>query len=209
MENSKRITRELFNSICKGLKSCAIVLFLSVAGMFISCFVYFPDLAAQTDQRQIVGRERVSLRLAQSIPVTNNGILFAQSDINVEKLRGASEHFNSGSRRTSEAITIFLLLLLLCLLISGLIYYDAVYLKQQKNLENPWVVFKELCKAHQLRRREKLFLQRAADGLGLDDPLPLFIEPKFLMSLLENNDFKEDRMEVMKLLHMFFGIEPA
>ncbi|GHT25417.1 hypothetical protein FACS18942_00170 [Planctomycetales bacterium] len=116
--------------------------------------------------------------------------------------------FGAGPKKSYDTFIIFFSLILLFLFLGGLIYYETIFIKQRGDLENPWVVFKELCKAHQLNRSDRLVLQRAADELDLDDPLPLFIEPRFLKSLLENKDFQTDRLTVLKLLHQFFGIEP-
>jgi len=204
VEDSKRTITEAEPRKCKSqlfLRAVARVLFLSLAFLLFQCFVYCSDVSAQTDRRSTVNRERIPQeyqRVAQSVPRDGR-----------ELLREAfGNDFGNTSKKSSETLVVFFFLILLFLFVGGLVYYDTVYLKNRGNLENPWVVFRELCKAHQLNRNDKVFLQRAADVLDLDDPLPLFIEPKYLLSLLDNKDFQTDRIEALKLLHQFFDFEP-
>lgn len=93
--------------------------------------------------------------------------------------------------------------------IVGLVYYDANYRQHHSNLENPWIVFRELCKAHQLTWTEAKFLKKLAVELDLDDPLPLFIEPRYFVGALENKALESSKPTIQYLLKKFFGIKPG
>lgn len=99
--------------------------------------------------------------------------------------------------------------MLLFAAVVGLVYYDTNYRQNRSNLENPWLVFQELCKAHQLTRTERKFLKQLAQILQLDDPLPLFIEPKYLVGALENKNCAADRSSIEYFLRKLFDINPG
>ncbi len=96
---------------------------------------------------------------------------------------------------------------ILGLLVAGLVYGDRKYRQFQKDgYENPAMLFRELCAAHQLTKLERGLLKDIAQELDLEDALPLFIDPKFFFSALEEPRFAESRKAIKYLLGKFFDI---
>ncbi len=92
-------------------------------------------------------------------------------------------------------------------LTGGLIYFDYYYRKRsQAIIDNPAYLFAELVRAHELTRAEKRFLTDFANGFDLEDPLPLFIEPKYFLAALDDNRYAETHKTIEYLLKKLFDI---
>ncbi len=99
------------------------------------------------------------------------------------------------------------LLLFLVALIGGLVYFD--YWQRQKSksdLDDPKMLFRELCAAHRLTAAEKKFLRDFAEDMNLEDPLPLFIEPNYYVHALRDPLFERSGQIIAYLLNKFFDV---
>jgi hypothetical protein len=70
--------------------------------------------------------------------------------------------------------------------------------------DSPSSLFFELCVAHQLTRIERNIIERVARSAGIDDPLPIFIEPNYLQNAVYNNAFKDAQQNIEYLLAKLF-----
>ena len=122
-------------------------------------------------------------------------------------LEEVSESFRAGSQGIWIFVTFFIFLIALA---AGLIYFD-IYVRQRNkaDLDNPRFLFIELVRAHELNRTEKQFLTDFADESNLEDPLPLFIEPEYFLTALDDERFRESYRTIAYLLKKLFGIEHA
>ena len=124
---------------------------------------------------------------------------------NRPQLRDISDSFASGSG--SSWIFLFFFVFLVALAI-GLVYFDLHLRRRSKvGIDNPHYLLTELIRAHELTRVEKQFLTDFADESNLTDPLPLFIEPKYFLSALDDDRFQESHRMIEYLLKKLFDIE--
>jgi hypothetical protein len=70
--------------------------------------------------------------------------------------------------------------------------------------DSPAALFVELCAAHQLTRMERSLIERVAEAADVSDPLPIFIEPRYLQDATENSKFKEVKQIIEYLLTKLF-----
>lgn len=114
--------------------------------------------------------------------------------------------FGPNSFRTNLYYIVFFMIL--AAVVGALIYYDVHYRRRfQSAYEDPDLLFKELCKAHELTRSERRFLRNFADRLDLDDPLPLFIEPNHFLAVMDDRDFTEFRPTIRYFLGKLFDLK--
>jgi len=120
-------------------------------------------------------------------------------------LEGISESFRETSQGTWVFLVFFLFLIVLTV---GLVYFDVHFRQRKKaGIDNPHYLFTELVRVHELNRIEKRFLTDFADESNLDDPLPLFIEPEYFRSALDDDRFRESHRMISYLLKKLFDIE--
>ncbi|MDR3183172.1 MAG: hypothetical protein LBT89_09700 [Planctomycetaceae bacterium] len=92
--------------------------------------------------------------------------------------------------------------------IAGVFYWQ--YLCQQRltrALEDPAFLVRELNSVHQLTRDEISLMQSVAEEKTLVNTLVLFIEPDYLMQVLEDKKYALSRHITRSLLEKLFGIE--
>lgn len=115
--------------------------------------------------------------------------------------------FGPTSLRTNLVYVAFFLVLFV--IVAGLIYYDMKYRQRlQKAHDDPDMLFRELCIAHELTKAEKRFLRDFAGENGLKNPLSLFIEPKYFEQALERDDFASAQSTIEYLLEKLFDLTP-
>ena len=120
-------------------------------------------------------------------------------------LRDISDSFAGGSGPSWVFLVFFICLAALAI---GLVYFD-IYIRRQDRtgIDNPLYLFTELVRVHELTRVEKQFLEDFADESNLVDPLPLFVEPEYFLSALDDDRFQESYEMIAYLLKKLFGIE--
>lgn len=176
------------------------VVFLFGEGDLAPPFQTVLPVQAQTNKRNVFETRRST---------TPNRSRSRTDDETNETLRqalgkGFGKHLSSGS------LLLYLgFFAVLFALIFSLVYYDSNYRRYHSSLENPWIVFRELCKAHQLTRAEARFLKKISEDFKLDDPLPLFIEPRYFIGALENKTLESSKPMIQYLMKKFFEIEPG
>jgi hypothetical protein len=77
--------------------------------------------------------------------------------------------------------------------------------RESRPLNSPKVLFRELCRAHQLGHADRKLLREIADWHGMADPVQLFLEPQHFQSA----DMREAlacEYEADQLHHRLFGI---
>ena len=125
-----------------------------------------------------------------------------------EILRKSSQEFSS--RSGSAGILIFIIFFaFLAVLAIGLIVFDIFIRRRNKvGYDNPRYLFSELVRAHELTRVEKQFLLDFADESGMEDSLPLFVEPRYFLAALDDDRFQESHKMIEYLLKKLFDIDP-
>ncbi len=124
-----------------------------------------------------------------------------------QALRDVSRSFQASTENRAGATYYVVALALLGILIAGLVYLDARYRRFQKEgYDNPEMLFRELCTAHQLTKLERGLLKDIASELSLENALPLFADPKYFLHALTESYFAESRKTIKYLLGKFFDI---
>ena len=88
-----------------------------------------------------------------------------------------------------------------------LVYWQHRRRKQTEwELNDPMALVKELNFAHQLSEQEKRLMQEVSSKNTLSSPLQLFVEPKFLLDVWEDDSFVSSQPLVRRLLSKLFDI---
>jgi hypothetical protein len=100
-------------------------------------------------------------------------------------------------------------LLVFCLFFVCVWAVARVFIKPEGagSLSNPKVLFRELCRAHELSRREWWFLTRLASHHQLINPSRLFLEPQWLDPAVCGESWRGHAARLRELrLRIFAGI---
>lgn len=89
-----------------------------------------------------------------------------------------------------------------------LVRYDVKHRRRFRSAyEDPDFLFRELCAVHGLTKAERRFLRNLADDLELDDPLPLFIEPKHFLRATDAEKYQTHKSMLHYFLEKLFDFE--
>ena len=122
-------------------------------------------------------------------------------------VRGIGEQFSNRSQ-WGQTVGVLACILLLLVLAASLAVLDGYWRRRNKAIiDNPRYLFTELVRAHELTRIERQFLINFANEKNLEDPLPLFIEPQYFQSALDDDQFSESYPMIDYLLKKLFDIE--
>lgn len=166
--------------------------------MFLSPFLSIESVSAQSERRRVFDVDRSTPSKPRQA---------ADEELARSLKRGLGRGFGSNSFRTNLAYIVFFLFLFL--VVGGLIYYDMKYRQRlQKVHEDPDMLFRELCAAHELTKVENRFLRDFAKENRLRNPLPLFIEPKYFERALKRENDDATRSTLEYLLEKLFDLTP-
>ena len=73
-----------------------------------------------------------------------------------------------------------------------------------KSYNSPPELFRELCRAHRLDRRERRLLKRLAAAWGLASPAYLFIEPNYFDTTRLSAEWEQDAQRIARLRRRLF-----
>ncbi len=140
--------------------------------------------------------------LAQSSRFRGTGQKADQTS--TQTLKELSKGFTSSDRNLSHYAVVFVII---AILIAGLVYLDWLYHQRRKGgFDNPQLLLRELCAAHQLTKLEQSLLNDIAVEYDLDDALPLFVEPQHFARALKEKRYAGQRKSILYLLEKFFDI---
>ena len=120
-----------------------------------------------------------------------------------------NRHFSTTSTRDQQYGQL-LLLIVAGAVIAFTIWLAYQFLKQRKELASPVTVhgiYKKLCRIHNLTIIERYMLHKVRKQTGLDDPLPLFVEPKYFSQVLEDKNMSAYRLTIHKIMQKLFGYQ--
>lgn len=92
------------------------------------------------------------------------------------------------------------------------VWLMAAYMRRNerpKNFDNPRKLFQELCKLHRLERHEASLLRVVADGIPLENPSLLFVDPSLLDAAILDARWAEESADLARFRELFFGDEEA
>lgn len=88
----------------------------------------------------------------------------------------------------------------------------ATYMRRSerpKTVDNPKKLFRELCGLHRLERHETALLRALADGISLENPSLLFIDPGLLDAAILDPRWTEESADLARFRELFFGDEES
>jgi hypothetical protein len=80
---------------------------------------------------------------------------------------------------------------IIALIILAVLFERYLMYRVKLTADSPAALFVELCAAHQLTRMERHLIERVAEVADISDPLPVFMEPKYLTDAMENENFQD------------------
>jgi len=118
------------------------------------------------------------------------------------EFRGSHAHFGM-----SEAITG--LAILACVVVGTILLTHLLSREERlRRTNDPWGLFRSLCRAHRLPRVEVRLLQRVAHARQLDHPARLFLEPERFHIPCDDPRFGRDRAMLAQIAsRLFAGLE--
>ena len=128
-----------------------------------------------------------------------------------ERLNQAfQEEFTTGMGDLRSYLYYAVFLIFLGALTGVLVYYDMNRRRaEMEGFDNPKRLFRELCAVHRLTAAERKFLRDFAEDADLEDPLPLFIEPRYFYDALDRPEHTASRQMIRYLLVKLFDIKLA
>ncbi|MGL4595461.1 MAG: hypothetical protein ACRCUY_12110 [Thermoguttaceae bacterium] len=147
--------------------------------------------------------------LFYSCCINNVPLLAEQDDLVSQLKKGMTVNFFGGSHSTnSSPVGLIVFLLVIALFLIFIFFLDRNY-RHSKNdaITNSNELFRELCRAHQLAMRERLLLVEIAEDASLENPLPLFVEPKYLLDTLQDFDLVSVHPLISTIIATLFGKE--
>jgi len=88
------------------------------------------------------------------------------------------------------------------------VWLMATYMRRSerpKTVDNPKKLFQELCRVHRLERHEASMLRAVADGIPLENPSLLFIDPGLLDGAILDPRWVEESADLTRYRELFFG----
>ena len=125
---------------------------------------------------------------------------------------GINRQFSSSSpAKGQQSGELFLLLITAAVLIFvvWLAYQFFGQKEKHSTAENAWDVYKKLCRAHNLSVTEKHVVRKVYRQLGLDDPLPLFVEPEYFRKMLNDESMSSCHSIVRDIMKKLFEPNPV
>lgn len=154
------------------------------------------------------GRNVFDVRKSSSSPASSRP---KSDDATRDRLNQAfQKEFTTGFGEAGTYLYYLVFLVFLGVLIGVLVYYDIHRRRsEQPGFDNPKYLFRELCAAHHLTAVERRFLRDFAEELDLEDPLPLFIEPRYFYDALNDHGHGFSVQMIRYLLVKLFDIKLA
>jgi len=133
--------------------------------------------------------------------------LFAIDERASQVFDGINKHFGGNSDTTDQQFGQFFLLItagVVLVLVVGLAYQLFMQSSMSSAPETSWGLYKKLCRVHRLSMSEKYVVRKLYRLVGLEDPLPLFVEPNYLKQILTDTTMIQYHATVQNILHKLF-----
>ena len=132
---------------------------------------------------------------------------FADDKHSKQIFDGISKQFSSSSpAKGQQSGELFLLLITAAVLVFvvWLAYQFFGQKEKHTTADNAWDVYKKLCRAHNLNVTEKHVVRKVYRQIGLDDPLPLFVEPEYFRQTLNDESMSSCHSIVRDIMKKLF-----
>ncbi|MDR2762281.1 MAG: hypothetical protein LBB88_06720 [Planctomycetaceae bacterium] len=92
----------------------------------------------------------------------------------------------------------------IALIAVAVIFERYLAYRMKTTADSPSALFIELCAGHQLTRMERNLIEQVAKNADINDPLPIFIEPKYLINAINKQVFQNSQQAIEYLLAKLF-----
>jgi NADH:ubiquinone oxidoreductase subunit 3 (subunit A) len=119
-----------------------------------------------------------------------------------------SRSIEQGNSTFSARYYLFVAIILVLIGILSYLLQKFYSERHERLLNDPLILFQELCTVHQLTLPEQQLLQNVAKDQELNNPLSLFIEPQHIRQALNNPLFEKFYIDIEILLTKLFDLIP-
>ena len=119
-----------------------------------------------------------------------------------------SDQFSTKSAVKDQQFGEFFLLIIsgvVLVFVAWLAYQFILYRKRISSPDTPWGLYKKLCQVHNLSVKEKYVIRMISRQNGLEDPLPLFVEPNYFKQVLADETMYRYHLTTQNLLNRLFA----
>jgi len=134
--------------------------------------------------------------------------IFAQSPKANQIFENLNDQFSAKSSAKDHQLgEVFLLFVAGAVLafVIWLAYQLYVQRKQSLSPDSAWGLYQKLCQVHHLSFKERSVIRKVCRWNGLEDPLPLFVEPKYFKQILADETMFRFHEVVQELLSKLFS----
>lgn len=134
--------------------------------------------------------------------------IFAEREKADQVFESLSNQFTGKTAPKDHQFGEFFLLIIAAVVlvfVTWLAYQFLMYRKRVYSPDSAWGLYRKLCQVHNLSLREKLVVRKVCSQNGLDDPLPLFVEPNFFKQVLADATLHRYHPVVQNILDKLFG----
>jgi len=133
--------------------------------------------------------------------------IFAQSEKANQIFDSISNKFSAKSPSNDHQLGEFFLLFVagaVLVLVIWLAY--QLYSQRQQSLspDSAWGLYNKLCQVHNLSLKERSVIRKVCRWNGLDDPLPLFVEPNYFKQILRDETMFRFHRVIQTILDKLF-----
>ena len=137
---------------------------------------------------------------------------FAEDKQSKQIFDGISRQFSSSSPAKGQQSGELFLLLITAVVLIFVVWLAYQFFGQKEKhttADNAWDVYKKLCRAHNLSVTEKHVVRKVYHQIGLDDPLPLFVEPEYFRQMLSDESMSSCHSIVRDIMKKLFEPNPV
>ena len=137
-----------------------------------------------------------------------HSMIYAQSSRAGKIFDSISDQFSTKSTVKDHQFGEFFLLIIagaVLVFVAWLAYQFFMLRKKNTSPDTARGLYKKLCQVHNLSTREKFVIRKVYRRNGLDDPLPLFVEPNYFKQVLTEETMNHYHATVQGILNKLFG----
>ncbi|MCL2116891.1 MAG: hypothetical protein FWH27_00545 [Planctomycetaceae bacterium] len=123
-----------------------------------------------------------------------------------------NDQFSKKSAAKDQQFGEFFLVLIAGAVLIFVIWLAYQFIMSRKKNSSPdtaWGLYKKLCRVHRLSMKERFVIHKVYRHNGLDDPLPLFVEPNYFKQVLADETMSRYHATVQDILQKLYGSDQA
>ena len=134
--------------------------------------------------------------------------VLAQNGRGEKIFESLNNQFSAKSAAKDQQFGEFFLLVIagvVLIFVAWLAYQFLLHRKKSASPDTAWGLYHKLCRVHNLSMKEKYVVRKVYRLMGLEDPLPLFVEPNYFKQVLADETMQQYHLTAQSLLDKLFG----